>query len=66
MADRVVVLSRRPSEVLDTVAIKLSRPRAESQYGEPGFVQAVERIWGLIKSQAKAALLEGDGAAEGA
>ncbi len=65
MADRVVVLSRRPGEVLDTVAIKLSRPRAESQYGEPAFVQAVERIWGLIKSQAKAALLEGDGAPEG-
>jgi NitT/TauT family transport system ATP-binding protein len=60
MADRVVVLSRRPGEVLDSVPIKLTRPRSESQQGEPAFIQAVDRIWGLIKSQAKAALLEGE------
>jgi hypothetical protein len=29
--------------------------------GEPGFLQATERIWGLIKSQAQAALVEGKG-----
>jgi hypothetical protein len=46
--------------VLDSVPIKLTRPRSESQQGEPAFIQAVDRIWGLIKSQAKAALLEGE------
>jgi hypothetical protein len=29
-------------------------------HGEPTFVQAADRIWGLIKSQARAALVEGD------
>jgi NitT/TauT family transport system ATP-binding protein len=60
MADRVIVLSRRPGEVLDVVPIELGRPRRESQHGDPVFVQAADRIWGLIKSQAQAALLEGE------
>jgi NitT/TauT family transport system ATP-binding protein len=60
MADRVIVLSRRPGEVLDVVPIKLPRPRRESHYGDPVFVQAADRIWGLIKSQAQTALLDGD------
>jgi NitT/TauT family transport system ATP-binding protein len=58
MADRVIVLSRRPGEVLDVLPVKLLRPRRESQQGDPAFVQAVDRIWGLIKSQAQAALLD--------
>ena len=58
MADRVIVLSRRPGEVLDVVPIELGRPRRESQQTEAAFAQAAERIWGLIKSQAQATLLE--------
>jgi len=59
MADRVVVLSRRPGRVLETVPVELKRPRHEGQMGEAGFLHATERIWGLIKSQAQAALIEG-------
>ena len=59
MADRVVVLSRRPGRVLEIVPIELKRPRTEAMLGEPAFVRAVERIWALIKSQAQAALREG-------
>ena len=58
MADRVVVLSRRPGRVLADVPIELARPRVESMIGEPAFVAAVERIWGLIKHQAQEALRE--------
>jgi NitT/TauT family transport system ATP-binding protein len=58
MADRVVVLSRRPGRVLAEVPIALERPRTEHQHGEPVFVQAVDHIWGLIKSQARSALLD--------
>ncbi len=58
MADRVVVLSRRPGRVLADVPVDLKRPRVESQQGEPAFVHAVEHIWGLIKSQARSALLD--------
>jgi len=59
MADRVVVLSRRPGEVLDVAKVPLARPRSEAQYGDPSFNSAVDRIWALIKSQARAALSEG-------
>ena len=59
MADRVVVLSRRPGRVLETVPVELKRPRHESQMGEAAFVHCVERLWGLIRSQAQAALVEG-------
>jgi NitT/TauT family transport system ATP-binding protein len=58
MADRVVVLSRRPGRVLDIARIDLARPRVDAQQGDPAFARAVERIWGLIKSQARAALAE--------
>jgi NitT/TauT family transport system ATP-binding protein len=58
MADRVVVLSRRPGRVLAEVPIELKRPRVEAMMGEPAFVQAAERIWGLIKNQARDALRE--------
>ena len=59
MADRVVVLSQRPGRILDIVDVDLPRPRTEAQYGDPAFVSAVDRIWSLIKSQARAALVEG-------
>jgi NitT/TauT family transport system ATP-binding protein len=58
MADRVVVLSRRPGRVLADVPVELKRPRAESMLGEPAFVQAVDGIWQLIRAQAQAALRE--------
>jgi NitT/TauT family transport system ATP-binding protein len=58
MADRVIVLSRRPGRVLADIPIELERPRGESMLGEPAFVHAVERIWGLIKGQAQEALRE--------
>ncbi len=59
MADRVAVLSRRPGRLLDVVPVPLKRPRTEAQQGEAAFVKAVDRIWSLIKSQAQAALAEG-------
>ena len=64
MADRVIVLSRRPGEVLDVVPVRLPRPRREGQQGDPVFVQTADRIWGLIKSQAQAALLDDEVATE--
>jgi len=59
MADRVVVLSRRPGRVLEIVPVELPRPRVEGMLGEAVFLGAVERIWSLIKSQAREALREG-------
>jgi NitT/TauT family transport system ATP-binding protein len=59
MADRVLVLSRRPGRVLASVPIALPRPRTEAMLGEPAFTTIAEGIWGLIRSQAEAALVEG-------
>jgi NitT/TauT family transport system ATP-binding protein len=58
MADRVIVLSRRPGRVLAEVPVELKRPRLEAMQGEPAFLHAVERIWGLIKDQAREALVQ--------
>jgi NitT/TauT family transport system ATP-binding protein len=58
MADQVVVLSRRPGRVLEVVDVGLKRPRTEAMLGDPAFVRAAERIWSLIKSQAREALRE--------
>jgi NitT/TauT family transport system ATP-binding protein len=59
MADRVVVLSRRPGRVIEIVPVGLQRPRTEAMLGAGTFVTAVERIWALVKSQAREALREG-------
>jgi NitT/TauT family transport system ATP-binding protein len=58
LADRVIVLSRRPGRVLADVPIELKRPRAEAMMGEPAFIHAAERIWALIKTQAREALAD--------
>ena len=59
MADRVLVLSRRPGRVLASVPVALPRPRTEAMFGDPAFLATADRIWGLIRSQAQAALVEG-------
>ena len=58
MADRVIVLSRRPGRVLAEIVIELKRPRTEAMIGEAAFVRAAEQIWGLIKDQAREAVRE--------
>jgi NitT/TauT family transport system ATP-binding protein len=56
LADRVVVLSRRPGRVLAEIPIELGRPRTEATMAETAFIQAADRIWRLIKDQAREAL----------
>jgi NitT/TauT family transport system ATP-binding protein len=58
MADRVVVLSRRPGRVLDVVQSGLPRPRVEAQTSTRAFLDAADHIWGLIRSQARSAILD--------
>jgi NitT/TauT family transport system ATP-binding protein len=56
MADRVVVLSRRPGRVIADVPVALGRPRTEAMVGEPAFVAAADLIWSLIKAEARQAM----------
>jgi hypothetical protein len=44
--------------VLAEIPIELKRPRTEAMMGEPAFIHAADRIWGLIKTQAREALAD--------
>jgi NitT/TauT family transport system ATP-binding protein len=58
LADRVVVLSRRPGRILDQLRIDLPRPRPEHLMTEKHFGEYVDRIWEHIKDQAREAMEE--------
>jgi NitT/TauT family transport system ATP-binding protein len=58
LGDRVVVLSRRPGRILDTIKIDLPRPRSESLFLEKRFLEYMNAIWGYIKNQAREAMEE--------
>jgi NitT/TauT family transport system ATP-binding protein len=58
MADRVLVLSRRPGQLLGELRIDLGRPRPETVQHLPAFTTAAERIWSLIRAEAVQALEE--------
>jgi NitT/TauT family transport system ATP-binding protein len=58
MADRVVVLSRRPGRVMAEIPIGLGRPRTEAMAADPASTHAAARIWSLIKDQAREALIQ--------
>ena len=56
LADRVIVLSRRPGRVLADIAIPIERPRTEATLSDPAFAEAAQHIWSLIKHQAREAV----------
>ena len=60
LADRVVVLSRRPGRIASILPIEL--PKFGRDKGEllPAFNQYAEKIWDLIRHDAQQALLEGE------
>lgn len=55
VSDRVVVMSRRPGRIKETVKIDLPRPRAHEIRGEPEFASIRSYLWSLIKEEAEAA-----------
>jgi NitT/TauT family transport system ATP-binding protein len=60
LGHRVVVLSRRPGAVRETVTI--ATPHEARREGHPGIVAANARLWSLIRGEAAAAdreLLDG-------
>jgi len=58
LADRVVVLSRRPGRIVADIPVPLPRPRVEAMQEEPTFLRISQQIWALIKDEARAALEE--------
>jgi NitT/TauT family transport system ATP-binding protein len=52
LADTVVILSQRPTRLIDCVTIDLPRPRDVFEpFRTPGFEQAYEKIWQIFRSQ---------------
>ena len=58
LADRVLVLARRPGRVQETVEIALPRPRALAIKRTAEFVAYVDRIWRLIEDDVRASVIE--------
>src|ERR1700681_753339 len=52
LADRVVIMSQRPSRLLANIAIDLPRPRDVFEpFRNPGFEAAHEAVWSVFRSQ---------------
>jgi NitT/TauT family transport system ATP-binding protein len=52
LADRVVIMSQRPSRLLANIAIDLARPRDVFEpFRNPGFDAAYDAVWSVFRSQ---------------
>ncbi len=59
LADRVLVMSRRPGRIKLAVDNPLPRPRAPAMLADPRFTALVERLWREIEAEAYQAMVEG-------
>jgi NitT/TauT family transport system ATP-binding protein len=57
LADRIVVLARRPGQIREIVPVTLPRPRAELR-SSPEAGRLVDRVWNLIREDAARAIVE--------
>lgn len=61
LADRVVVLSRRPGRVREVLHVPFGRPRTEDLLVDPEFARFCHRIWTSLRDEAHAAMREAGG-----
>lgn len=59
LADRVVLLSRRPGRVRAVIPVPFGRPRSEALLGDPAFARFSHELWTLIRDEAKTAMVDG-------
>ncbi len=58
LADRVVVLGRRPGRVKEIVNIEIPRPRILSVKRTPQFISYIDRIWQMIEHDVRESISE--------
>jgi NitT/TauT family transport system ATP-binding protein len=58
LSDRVVVFSRRPGRIHETIEVDLPRPRPLAVKRAPEFVAHVDHIWRLIERDVRQSVLE--------
>ena len=58
LADRIVLLSRRPGRVRAILPVPLGRPRDERMQASPEFLEFSHEIWAMVKDEARAAMAE--------
>ena len=58
LSDRVLVMSRRPARIKESVPVSLARPRTDSTEADPAFVELCARLWASMKEEAAMAIME--------
>jgi NitT/TauT family transport system ATP-binding protein len=58
MADRVIVMSRRPGRILADLAVGLARPRRYDMLTSPDFAALKRQVLALVREEALAVMNE--------
>ena len=58
LADRIVVLSRRPGRIRAVLPVPFGRPRNEDLFADPGFGRFGQDVWRMIRDEARTAMRE--------
>jgi NitT/TauT family transport system ATP-binding protein len=58
LADRIVVLGRRPGWVKEMIPIELPRPRELTVKRTAAFGAYVDQVWNLIENDVRASIVE--------
>jgi NitT/TauT family transport system ATP-binding protein len=66
LADKVVVLGRRPGRVKEVIPIDFERPRDLRLKRDPKFVELVDHIWSLIEGDVRDSVSEDSAVANAA
>ena len=56
LSDRILVMSRRPGRIIDSIDVDLPRPRSHEHLGSDEATEIHERIWSQIRGEAAAAM----------